>query len=104
MHLEGDDILVASLLKAADNEPGVSPTLAEDATLLGENHTSQEVQKTTTCPPDYLEETPEPEGTAGSVDPHDVQEQIPPPSLVSGPPPFEDGGPLVSIPREAHWT
>ena len=43
MHLEGDDIFEASLLEAADNEPGAFPTLAEEATLLGKDPTSQEV-------------------------------------------------------------
>ena len=42
MCLEGDDILEASLLEAADNEPGASPTLTEEATLLGEDLTPEE--------------------------------------------------------------
>ena len=107
MHLEGDDILEASLLKAADNEPGASLTPAEVA-LLGKDPTSQEAWKTITCPPDQLEETSKAEGRARLADPQDAQEPIPllplgfgPQTPVSSPPPPEDAGPLVSIPGEA---
>ena len=37
MCLQGDDVLEACLLKATDNEPGVSPVPAEEAALLGED-------------------------------------------------------------------
>ena len=39
MHLEGDDILEASLLEAANNKPGALLTLAEEAALLGKEST-----------------------------------------------------------------
>ena len=48
MCLKGDDVLEALLLQATDNEPGTSLTLAEEATLFGENPTPQEAQETTT--------------------------------------------------------
>ena len=44
MHHEGDDILEALPLKAADNKSGASPTLAVEAALLGEDPTPQEAQ------------------------------------------------------------
>ena len=62
MCLKGDDILEVSLLKAADNEQGTSLTLAEEATILGENPTPQEAQGTTIYPPGHPEETPETKG------------------------------------------
>ena len=37
MYLKGDDILEALLLEATDNEPGASPTPAEEAALLGKD-------------------------------------------------------------------
>ena len=73
MHLKGDDILEASLLEAADNGPGASQTLAEEATLLGKDPTPQEARETTTCPPDCQEDTPEPKDAAGVVGPLDIQ-------------------------------
>ena len=69
MHLKCDNVLEASLLEATDNQPGVSPTLAEEATLLGEDCTPQEPQETTTCPPDCLEEAPKPNVAAGVAGP-----------------------------------
>ena len=72
MCLEGDYIMETILLKASDNEPGISPTLAEEAALLGKDATPQEAQKTTTCPPDYLEEIPKPKGATELADPHDA--------------------------------
>ena len=107
MCIKGDDILEASLLKAADNKPRASQTSAEEATFLGEDPASQEAWKTTRHCPDHPEETPRPEGAAGLADRQDAQEQVPPlppgfglPTPLSGPPPLEDAGPLVSIPRE----
>ena len=73
MHLKGDDILEASLLEAADNEPGASLTLAEEATLLGKDPTPWEAWETTICPPDCLKEIPEPKVTARVVGPQDIQ-------------------------------
>ena len=35
MHLEGDEIMEALLLGPADDRPGMSPTLEEEAVLLG---------------------------------------------------------------------
>ena len=64
MQLKGDD-MEASLLEAADNEPGESLTLTEEATLLGKDPSPQEVQETTTHPPDYQEETHDAKGAAG---------------------------------------
>ena len=76
--LEGDDIMDASLFEAADNDPRVSPTLAEEAAFLGDDPTSQKGQKTTTSPPDHVEETPESKGAArlkwATADPQDAQE------------------------------
>ena len=46
MCLKGDDILEALLVKAADNEPRASFTPAEEASLMGEDPTSQEAQET----------------------------------------------------------
>ena len=57
MHLKEDDIMEASLLGAADNEPRASHTPAEDAALLGNDPTSQEAQ-ITTHPSNHSEETP----------------------------------------------
>ena len=64
MCLKGDDILKTSLLGATDNEPGMSPTPAEEATLVGDNPIPQGAQAITTHPSDYPEETPEPKGAA----------------------------------------
>ena len=44
MHLSGDEIVEASLLEAMDDEPRTSPTLEEEATLLGEELELQEAQ------------------------------------------------------------
>ena len=63
MHLQGDDMLEASLLGAADNKPGMSSILAEEAVLLGDP-TPQVTHAATTHPSDCPEETPEPKGTA----------------------------------------
>ena len=58
MYPYGDDILEASLPGATNNEPGVSLTLVEEATLLGNNPTPQEAQAITACPSNCSEETP----------------------------------------------
>ena len=106
MCLKGDAILEALLLEPVDNELRASLTMAEEATLLGEDPASQEAWETTRHSPDHPEETPKTEGAAWLADPQDAQEQVPPlppglPTLFSGPPPLEDAGSLVSIPREA---
>ena len=77
MCLKGDDVLEALLLKATDNESGASPTLAEEATLLGEDLAHQEAWETNTCPPDHPENIPKPEATARVVDLPDAWEWIP---------------------------
>ena len=48
MHLEGDEIVEASLLGPPDNGPRISPTLEEEAVLLGDDPEPQEVQEATT--------------------------------------------------------
>ena len=48
MHLQGEDILETLLLRATDDDPRASPTLAEVATLLGNGPTSQEAWEITT--------------------------------------------------------
>ena len=111
MYLKDDDILEASLLETTDNESGASPTLAEEAALLGEDPPSQEAQKTTACPADHQEETPKPKVRAqlewAVTDPQAIQQQIPLPpvrfrlpTLMSGPPPLEVEEPPVRIPGE----
>ena len=77
MCLKGEDILEASLLRATDNEPGASPILVEETTLLGKDPTPQEAQEAITCSPDFPEETPKPKVTARVGDPLDIQQQIP---------------------------
>ena len=64
MHLKGEDILGTSLLGAADNEHGMSLTLEEEATLLGDDAKSQEAWEITTHPPNHPEETPMPKSAA----------------------------------------
>ena len=97
MYLKGDDTLEDSLLKATHNEPAASLTPAE-ATLLGEDHPSQEAWETTTCPADHPEETPEPKVTAGlewaATDPQDFQGQMPPLPLGFGLLPMSGQPPL----------
>ena len=58
MHLEGDEIVEALLLGPTDDGPRTSPTLAEEAVLLGDE---PEPQEATTFPCEHLEETPKPE-------------------------------------------
>ena len=60
-HLEGDEIVEASLLRPADDGSRISPTLAEEAVLLGDKQGLQEAQKATALPCKYPEETPKPE-------------------------------------------
>ena len=107
MCLKGDDTLEASPLKAADNEPGVSLTLAKEASHLDEEPTLQEAQETTTHPPDHPEETLKPKVAARVTGPLDIQQQLPLlplgfrlPILTSSPPPLEDVESLVYFPRE----
>ena len=57
MHLKGDDILEASLLRATDNEPGASLTHAEEAALQGDDPTPQEAQGIITHPSDFTMDT-----------------------------------------------
>ena len=45
MHLKGDDVMEALLLKVADNEPGVSPFLSEEATLLNKDPTPRRFRR-----------------------------------------------------------
>ena len=108
MCLKGDDILEASLLEVADNEPGASPSLAKETTLLGKDPTLWEAQETCTHPLDCLEETPKPDVTAGVAGLLDIQWQLPLLPLgfglrilISGLPPLEDVDPLVYLPGEA---
>ena len=60
MQLGGDDILEALLPEATDNEPGASPTPAEEAALLGNDATPQEAWETTIHPPDPWRRPPSP--------------------------------------------
>ena len=64
IHLKEDDILDALLLRAADDEPGMSPTPVEEAALLGNAPTPQRAQAITAHPSDHPEETPKPKGVA----------------------------------------
>ena len=50
MCLNGKEIVEASLLELMDDEPGTSPTLEEEATLLGEELEMHEAQDATTSP------------------------------------------------------
>ena len=61
--LKGDDILEALLLGATNNKSGTSPTMAEEASLLGNDPTPQGAWMITTCPSD-CQETPKPKGAA----------------------------------------
>ena len=78
---KGDDVLEALLLEATDNKPEEFPTLVEEATLLGEDPTTQEIYKTTTCPPDHPEVTSESTGAVRVVEPQNAWEQMTPPPL-----------------------
>ena len=53
----------ASLLEPADEEPGMSPTLAEEAVLLRDEPESQEAQETAVLPCEHLEDAPKPNYT-----------------------------------------
>ena len=53
MHLTGDDIGEASLLRLADDGPGMCPTLVEEALLLGDEPISWEAQETATLPHEH---------------------------------------------------
>ena len=54
MHLEGDEIVEASLLRPADDEPGMSPTPAEEAVLLKDEPEPQETQEAAALPNEHL--------------------------------------------------
>ena len=108
MCFKGDDILETSLLRAADNEPGESPTLPEENTLLGNDPTSEETWEITTHTSNHPKETSKPKEAARlewtTTDTQDAQRQLPPlplgyelPTLVSGPPPLEDVEPQARI-------
>ena len=55
MWLDRDEIVEASLLGATNDRPGVTPTLEEEAVLLGKELEPQEAQEATTSPPECLE-------------------------------------------------
>ena len=104
------DILEASLLRAPDNEPGMSPNLAEEATLLGDDPALQGVQAVTTHPSNHPQETPKCkdaaklEWTAADLQGMQRQPLLLSPGFehpVSGPPPLKSGEPQVRIPGEA---
>ena len=63
MDLEADEIVEMSLLGPTDNGSRMSPTLAEEAVLLGDELEPQEAQKATTCPHEHLG-APEPKEPA----------------------------------------
>ena len=64
IHLEGDEILEASLLGPTDDGPRLSLTLGEEAVLLGDE---PEPEEATTFPCE-CPETPEPEEPAEQSD------------------------------------
>ena len=55
MQLDGDNIMVASLLGPADVGPRMPPTSEEEAALLGDEPESQEAQEVIISPPECPE-------------------------------------------------
>ena len=78
MHLEGDKIVEDSLLGPADDGPRMSPTLAEEAVLLGDKPEPQDAQEAAVLPWEHPQETPEPKDT---VKQSDVPCQPPPSAM-----------------------
>ena len=67
MCLEGDEIVEVSLIGPTDDGSGMSPTLVEEAVLLGHEPVPQEPQEATMCPCEHPE-VPEPEEPATQSD------------------------------------
>ena len=60
MYLEEEKIVEALLHRPVDDGPRTSPTLAEEAVLLGDEPEPQEAQEATTLPCEQPEEPPKP--------------------------------------------
>ena len=111
--MKRDDMLDASMLEVAAEEPVASMTLIEEAVLLEENPDPQEDQVTALHTPVWLYKASEPEDAASpgvmTADPQNKWRWILPPPLgfaqplafYSGPPPLENADMPMGMPRGA---
>ena len=104
--IERDDLLDASMLEVAEEEPVTSPNPAGEGRLVGEESEPKEEWTTASHIHDQPEEASESEGVISSGVMADAGRQLSlslpgfaePLAIKSGPPPFKDADSLVGIP------